>query len=358
MEKNERLRSKRFCFKSMIKIFLTSISFIVGLSILTLVVFIVGLEEIANMMARFSFWGIIPLIVLTVITNFVSAIKWQYTFKVMGVQVGLWPLFKAWLIGYAMSYMTPVAYIGGEFFRGYALKEKYGVPWVKSMASIVVEKITESVVWISVIFLGTLIFLTSPHPPVLSRFLSASLLGMLFFGGALALVFIFVFRKKSILYGLILKPFGLEKSQSGKFLSSVEKEFMDFFAARNQKHLFWVLKVSLIKYLFFWARNVLLIYYLAGVVSVSGGIMSVGFLQLSYIFPLPAALGAQEGLLSAVFSGLGYETGFGAALSILMRIADMIMVGAGIYIMMKWGLGKFVFHILKLFKIKIQTEEL
>lgn len=226
------------------------------------------------------------------------------------------------------------------------------------MAAIIIEKITESVVWISVIFIGALTFLSSPHPPTLSRFLSASLLGTLFFGVALVFVFIFVFRKKSILYGLILKPLRLEKSESGKFLTSIEKEFMDFFAARNRKHLFWVMRASLVKYFFFWLRNVLLIYYLSGIISVSGGIMSLGFLQLSYIFPVPAALGAQEGLLSAVFSGVGFEAGFGAALSLLMRIADMLMVIIGIYFAVKWGLGKFVFGILKLFKINISAEEL
>lgn len=86
--------------------------------------------------------------------------------------------------------------------------------------------------------------------------------------------------------------------------------------------------------------------------------MSVGFLQLSYIFPVPAALGAQEGLLAAVFSGTGYEAGFGAAFSLLLRVADILVVAAGIYFGAKWGMGKFVLGVLRLFKIRIPTEEL
>lgn len=340
----------------MIKTFLIGFSFLIGTIILLVVIFIVGVEKITAVLSRFSLWGIIPLIGFTALTNLVSAVKWQYVLRTLGCKVALWPLFKAWLVGFGASYVTPVAYVGGEFFRGYVLKEKHRVSWEKSMASIAIEKITEAVIWISVIFIGALIFLSSPHAPTISRLLSISILATLFFGGAVALVLIFMFQKKSIIYGFILKPFRLEKSQSGKFIYDVEKDVISFFSRRNRKHLFWVLRMSLLKYVFFWLRNIFLIYFLQGIVSVSGGIMSVGFLQLSYIFPVPAALGAQEGLLSAVFSGVGYEAGFGAAFSFLLRIADIIAVGVGLYFGIRFGVAKFLFRVLKLFKKRIDVK--
>ncbi len=323
----------------MSKIALAGLSFIFGFLILGSVVFVVGPQEIANALFRFSIWGIIPLILLTVAINILSTVKWQRILAVMGYRVAFFPMLKIWLAGYAISYLTPVVYIGGEFLRGYILKEKHGVPWKEGLASMAVDRISEAIIWISTIFLGALVLLSHPGAESLSKIISASIIGVMFFGGIVVLMLIFVFQGKSILYALVLKPFGLKKSKGTNFLYATEKIFIDFFAARNRRHLIWVLNVSVLKYILLWLRNLLILYYLVGFLSASGSTIALGFSSLAYITPIPAALGAQEAILAAVFSGVGYALGTGTALTFILRFAEMLMVGAGVYYLIKLGVG-------------------
>lgn len=334
----------------MAKILFGIATFFLGVIILGIVVAIIGADKILEVFFEFSPWGLIPLILLTFIGNLISVIKWRYILLVRGFKVGIIAMFKVWLIGYALGYITPVVYIGGELFRGFILKEKYAVPWRASLASIVIDKISESVVWISIIFVGAIMFLTQPEASDFSKIISASILGMLFLVAAVMLIYVFIMRRTRIIYKFILKPLRLEKAKGLNLVYEVEKDFLDFFTARNRRHLIWVFNVSIVKYIILWLRNVFLIYYLIGMFSPGGGIMALGFLYFSYTLPIPAALGAQEAILSAVFSGVGLDASLGAVFSFLLRAAELLMVGFGIYYLMRWGFSKASLKLLKLLK--------
>lgn len=331
--------------------FISTFSLLLGVIIFGVVISIVGVKDMTEALAGFSPWGIIPLILFTLAGNIVSARKWQYILNVKGIKIGLGPILKVWLIGYALGYLTPVVYIGGEFFRGYILGEKYNVPWRTSLASIFIDKISEGVIWITIIFVGATVFLLQPEASNFSKIISASISGMLFLGTAVILIYILIFRRTGIVYRFILKPFGLEKTKGLNLLHQTEEDLLDFFADRNRAHLLWMFKASILKYFLLLARNIFLIYYLIGAVSVSGGIMALGFLHFSYTLPIPGALGAQEAILSAVFSGIGFEASLGAVFSLLIRGAEIFMVVAGIYYLIRWGLSRSSLRLLKWLKI-------
>jgi len=213
----------------MAKISLGFLSFVVGFGILALVISTVGAGEIAEVLLQFSPWGLIPLLVLTIIIHIVSALKWQYLLATSGIRVPLIPLTKIWLVGYAVSYVTPVVYIGGEFFRAYILRERYGVPWARALSSIFIDKVVEAVVWISVIFAGAGVLVFQSGTASLPKVIAMSLASILFFAGFLVVVYIFSFQKKSLVhfwFGKILKS---KNSATGKFLGDIEKDFFCIF---------------------------------------------------------------------------------------------------------------------------------
>lgn len=340
----------------MFKIFFGIGSLAVGIFLFWRVVATVGIGEIAKGLFEFSPWGLIPLIVLTGIIQILGALKWQYVLRAMGVSVSLSALVKIFLAGNALSYVAPIA-IGGEAVRGYVLRERYGVSWQKGLASIAIDKTCEAALWILVIFVGVVLFLLEFHVPWAPKAVIIGLSLLLLTALCIALLYLFIVKKISIVRPLILRPFHLEGSRGGQLLGEIEEEFFRFFSRGNAHYVMRVFKVMILKYAFSLLRNVFLIYYLHGTLSVVGSIITLGFSHLSYSIPIPAALGVQEGALSIVFAGIGLGAGLGTAFALLLRGADTIVTSIGLLFLLRWGLGKFAFHILRRFHLHFADEK-
>ena len=63
----------------MIKAFVLIALLLIGIIIFGAVIDIVGFDEIVVAFSQFSLWGIIPLLVFTVLNHVMTAVKWQYT---------------------------------------------------------------------------------------------------------------------------------------------------------------------------------------------------------------------------------------------------------------------------------------
>jgi uncharacterized protein (TIRG00374 family) len=339
------------------KIFLGVISFFIGAAIFWFVISSVGIGEVVKGLFEFSLWGLIPLIVLTGIVQVIGAYKWQYVLRNLGASVPLGAIVKVFLVGNALSYITPVVYVGGEAVRGYILRERYGVPWERGLASIAIDKISEAAIWVLVICVGVVVFLWQSQTSWASNLAITLLAFMGLMAVSIALLYFFSFKKKSIVRPLLLRPFHLEGSRTGHLLCDIENEFFKFFSAANRKQNIGVAKILLVKYAFILLRNLFLIYYLQGVFSLTGSIITAGFSHISYALPIPAALGVQEGALSLVFAGLGASAGLGIAFALLLRAADSIVASIGLLFLLRWGLGKFILHVLRRMKIHSDYEK-
>ena len=336
----------------MAKVSIGFLSFFLGFAILAIVIYSTGIGEIGKLFTQFSLWGIIPLLFLTALAHIISAIKWQYILRTMGIRAPLITLTKILLVGYAVSYITPVVYVGGELFRGYLLRERYAISWSKALSSIFIDKALEAAVWLSVIFLAVAAFIAQSGIASLSRVVAVSLVAMLIFAVILAIVYIFSFKKKSLVRLLFTKVFKPDGSIV-KFLYDIEENFFLFFSLKNKRRIIGAVELSILKYIILWIRNIFLIFYLVHIFSFSGSLIGLGFSYVSYIVPIPAAIGAQEGILSLVFSGIGFEAGMGTVFTFLLRGAEMFAVGAGLFFLVRWGMGKFIFKIAKWMKATI-----
>jgi uncharacterized protein (TIRG00374 family) len=219
---------------NMLKIFLGVVSFFIGAATFWFVISQVGIGEVIKRLFEFSPWGLIPLIVLTGIVQIIGAYKWQYVLRGLGVSIPLGALTKAFLAGNALSYITPVIYIGGDAARAYILRERYGVTWEKGIASITIDKISEAAVWVLVICAGVVAFLWQSQTPWASNLALILLAIMAFMAAGIALLYFLSFRKKSIVRPLLLRPFHFEGSRAGHLLCDIENELFRFFSFKNR----------------------------------------------------------------------------------------------------------------------------
>ena len=66
-------------------------------------------------------------------------LRWQRIIRAQGFNVPYRHLFMYKLAGYAISYITPSAHVGGEPVRAYLLKRD-NVPFPKAMSSVIIDK--------------------------------------------------------------------------------------------------------------------------------------------------------------------------------------------------------------------------
>jgi len=199
---------------------------------------------------------------LSVINVWIGVIRWQRILHYLGVEVGTRNLWGTWLAGFTFSYLTPISYIGGEAIRTGFLRNRLGVPAHKGFASIVIDKILESTIWIVVIAVGVFFFLVVLGVPTIGLAKTIAIGGAVIFLATMliGIVYVLGFRRKRIVHR-VLRIFGLQNSQGGMFLQDTEGEILGFFGFYNRV-LWESLLLSVLKNAIAWSRLVFIVFLL------------------------------------------------------------------------------------------------
>jgi len=330
------------------KILLFTLSLVIGLAIFGLATSKVGFKEIAGVLAAFPVWGIIVTLILTLLITFVGTWRLKFILKLENYDIPFFKLLEIWLLGFAISYLTPIAVFGGEIVMIYALRKAASLPWEKSSAAVFIHKVLDATIFLPFLVLGVFAF------PVLSGFLPKT--NIMIAGGVVAGIFIVLlsvfyiksFKKESSL-DWFLKLFGidkkkLEKKRGGKLVIAAEKDIINFFGLRK-KEMWQGIGMSVLKYLLILIRCWVLIFFFTGSWNILQAMAAYGFFNLAALIPVPAMLGSLEIAEGLVFGGMGLGANVGMAFSLILRSVDVLLCLMGLIFLLKFGA--------KLIKIKI-----
>src|SRR3989338_6533922 len=277
----------------------------------------------------FPWWGIFIVLVLTIINFWIGVVRWQKILAHQKANISAKDLWGAWLAGFTFSYITPIAYIGGEAVRAGFLKNKFNVSLAQGFSSIAIDKILEGTIWLIVITLGVLIFILNLGTPSFSRAFLAGGIVVLMGGGAIVVIYALGFGRARIMHKLLLL-LGLEKSSGGLFLKDVERDVLNFFHFKNSA-LWQGLFLSLLKNVLLWVRIVFIIILLGNGTHLLAALVVLAFSFIGYSAPVPGGLGTHEAAVGFVFSGLSLGAESGVALSLLVRAVDVVFVLIGAF---------------------------
>jgi len=305
-------------------------AFIIGLLIFIFTMKIVGWKRVEEALNLFlSFKGLI-IVGLTLIGALIAVFKWKFVlanitgdgedrFKGLG---------KIYFAGYTITYLlTPMAGFGGEPFKAYFVKKKYGLDWRKSISSVVIERIFDWTVFSIFTMTGvlTLLFYTRVFSNKMI-FLAVFLIGFLFF--LLSFFYFKALKKESTLVWILnlvgIKREKIENSKNGKIILEIEEDLINFLSLKKKQ--FWKgISFSLLRYILLFLRAIFLILFLTGEVKLTQGLSIYGLTNISEIFPTPAGLGALEatGILS--FKVLGLDMASGTIFAMVLRNANIVL---------------------------------
>lgn len=239
-------------------------------------------------------------------------------------------LFRVRLAGESINYVTPAASVGGEPVKAVMLSKRYSVSMPEGMASVVVAKTTMafSMLFFSLTGIVLALFLY-PLSGLLKRWL-AGVMGVLSI-----MMVLFVLAQ-------FLKPF----QRGSRFFSWIHR---DWFASLQEKMQAWdgaIVRLyrqspgSVVRSLTFhflgWlagAAEVFLIFRLLHLpISIPAAfcLEALWVLLRSGAFMIPASLGASEGFMVLVCTGLGISSVAGLAVGLIRRVREMAWMGLGL----------------------------
>ena len=242
-------------------------------------------------------------------------------------------LFRVRLAGEALNYVTPTASLGGEPVKAWLLSRRHGVPMQDGMASVVVAKTTFTLSMLLFAALGLALTLTT----VQSSSSSA---------GLLAWVWV-VLPVMTFLTGLFLLVQFLQPFRRGAQV--VSRWMPEWFRKLTERvhewdHAIVALYRDSPRSVFFslgfhflgWlagAVEVYLIFYFLGLPvswATAFSLEALWVLLRSGAFMIPGSIGASEGFLLLICSGLGLSAVAGLALGLIRRAREVAWTGLGL----------------------------
>jgi len=304
------------------------ISLIVGLGIFGIFLYRVGPEAITRIIENIDFFYLTLYFILTTSIFFVLTLRWKIILEAYDKKISFFKLLRQIIASYAVAYVTPSVRLGGEPLRVYMLKKEAGVDYKTGSTTIIIDKFVE--------FLGTIIFgviglailLTLPISLTLKILLACLIIGA---GVFISSFYYFSIKGK----GTFTRPFNLLRlykfKRIKKFhytLKDIEEKLEDFFKNHKKDFILSMFAYLIQGIIMIIEMKVLFLVfgYNANIVEI---ILSLTILGLVNFIPVPAGLGFLEAGQSGLFSILKGEGSIGFALSLMIRIRNIIFVAIG-----------------------------
>ncbi len=286
--------------------------------------------EIWGTFRQLQLWEIAAILGVNLGLYTLVTLRWWIIVQEEAKRVPFFPLLGVRVSVFGISYFTLGPQVGGEPLQVFSLQRKYGVPFTRATASVLLDKLLEFLADFLVLGLGITAVL---HVGLLSenRFqliVSGILVSLLILIPAGHLVLLFR-RHYPITAVLRRLPFVRQTSRPVRFL--VAAEWMaGRFCQRHPRTLLQALGVSLLAGAGMILDYTLMVKFLGILLPLWQTIAGWTAGWLSFLMPLPGGLGALEASQVLVLGRFGIPAAAALSVALLMRGRDLLIGGTGL----------------------------
>jgi uncharacterized protein (TIRG00374 family) len=316
-------------------------SLFIGVLLFVLALQQVGLSEIKSALFLFPREAIFLIFAINFLAMFVvGSYRWLVILRAQGCDADFRTVMRIKLAGFALSYVTPSAFLFGEPIRAYMIKEEKECGWEKSFASVIVD---QTILFAALLFAMIVGFVFLAEKFSLSQGVFWGFL-ILF---AFSLMAFYLFYRKIIRRGvdeegfftfLIIKT-GLDKvgfiKNNLQGIENTEKVMEKFFKEEQKSSLLVILlgflEVALDISVVFFAC-----FYLGHLINVLESVGIFSFLTFASLIPIPGSLGSFEVVLTLVFNLFGFGKQNGLAFSLIYRLVNVTFCVIGLVAFMQF----------------------
>ncbi len=333
------------------KILSITMSLLLGVGLLGGVFYYVGwadtLEEISSLKAI----GIAALAGNVFVTLIMWIVGWWVILRAYGVQIPLHRAVGARLSGFAVSYMTPSLYFGGEPVRALIAADSSSAPVTRIFATIVVERFLGGLSIVFFILIGGVFALISPRVTLMER--QAVLIGVPFICfwiiiGLIDFAGNFKWISNAIrALGRIFKRWQAGLERAAVKVAETEDDVYTAFT-KHWRATVLALLIQLIANFLMYIRPLVFFFFSAQT--------TLSFPQLSLVFTLnilmstvfwitPGGLGTAEAALIGIFAIIGIAKDGAVAFSLSYKFFEMLIVTGGIIYLFHKGIGRMLHRV-------------
>ncbi len=283
---------------------------------------------------RFPPGTLLALLALNVVILWLFALRWWWLLRVAGHPVAWGRLTAYRLAAFSVSYFTPGSQFGGEPLQVWALWRRDHIPPATALASVGLDKLLELVGNFGFLLLGAAAL---AHLGLLS---AATRRSLPLAAGGLALLAVAYLT-------LVCRGMGPLRRLSPRLPRFLRRAAHHGAAAeataanlcRRQPLLALVgLALALPTWVALWGEYALMTHGLGMHLSLTQTLVLMTAARLAFLLPLlPGGLGALEAGLVLTVGALGYGPSHGLALALVIRLRDLIVGAAGLFIAHRLG---------------------
>ena len=317
--------------KTLIRGFLFLLSLGLGAGIFTYFVLQAGVQNIIGSLQSFGLLAFAGFVIISLLNFALYSWRWQIIINKhlpKEKHITLPRVYLHRLGGYAVSYLTPAAQVGGEPVR-MALLTSDDVPLKPATSSVLLDIAFELSAYVLFIIAGVILAIIEGIGDGESLVLIT--IGLAVMLTALILFFITIANGK----GFFVHLFRLTRLNRVKKLHRFERgmvqteQMMTDFLAKKKSLLFLiaVLSISVISF------RVVEVFYIADFFGVSLNFAQAFLVStlpgIALLLPVPAGLGLFEGGFSAIFSLLVIPLN-AVAFALIIRLRDLVFIFSGL----------------------------
>jgi len=328
------------------KVLNVTLSLLLGAVLLGGVFHYVGWENILEEIRSLRAVGILSLAGNVFLTAVTWVVGWWVLLRAYGIVIPFHRVIGARLSGFAVSYVTPSLYFGGEPVRALIVADTSSAPITRIFATIVVERFLGGLSLIFFILIGGFFAFMSPQVTHIEK--QAVLIGVPFisFWIIIALIdFAGDFKWISRIIRSLGRIFthwkgGLERAANK--VAETEDEVYNAFTKHWRATLLSLL-IQLVSNLLVYVRPLVFFYFSSHTI--------LTFPQLSLVFTLniimstvfwftPGGLGTGEAALIGIFALVGIAKDGAVAFSLSYKFFELLVVAIGLVYVSHKGLGR------------------
>ncbi len=323
-----------------------ALSGVVGFGILSGVLYFVGWRGVVEQMRALDWDGMVAVAASVALGVSSAGFSWWIILRSYGIRLRLTTVGGSWIASYAVTYLTPSMYFGGEPIRAILVTDRARAPTTRVVATIVVERVLGGISLIVFVLLGTVCALASSEvPPAQKRvvlagaaFVALSIgLGLLNFAG----------NHKWVSRGTrwLARPLPRWQERFEKAaakISETEDEIHHAFA-HHRRAIFLAFLFQMLACFCAYMRPQVFFHFSAG--------RTFDFSQLSLLFTLniflgmflwvtPGGVGMSEAALIGIYRLVRVGNEGAVAFSLSYKCVELAIVAIGVSYMLNRGVGR------------------
>ncbi|MFC1655856.1 lysylphosphatidylglycerol synthase transmembrane domain-containing protein [Patescibacteria group bacterium] len=318
----------------------------IGIALFVSILLETGFDAIADSLIKFSLVNFLFLLLVSLVNFGLFTWRWSMIIKLHLKKTGqkspsFVRLFLHRMSAYAVSYLTPTATSGGEPVRVFFLQEDK-IDTKTAVSTIVIDKVFEYTALILFIFSGLLVAIIEGS--IFSGKVEIMLGGGIILFGTLIFWFYYSTMKHIGFFSSVFRFFRLNKIKRLKGFEEgivkIEKK-MAYFYTKHIPSFIFMMFLSFVMVFFMVFEHFIIAYFMGVKLTFLQSFLSATIPGISYMLPIPGALGALETSHAGIFVLLGVSINV-FVFVLIMRLRDLIFILIGLAHASGHGIGMII----------------